>query len=217
MERLTPVIRLLFLCALGPSRAGCGMSGIYGTWDAPTEFRVTSLTESERDAFKTVLEECGVTPEPADTREYIGFRVTDIDSTWHLARIRRAIERKSKELRLASTLELVTFEYGGINANASARATVRISVSRGASACIADGPARDPWRSVNVSNNGTWEGEVRQDGIVSEQDGWVFVAATQDGELFRFFRVNVLTGQQTPSNYVEIREAGLDAPTGCGR
>jgi len=217
MGRLSPVIRLLCVCACSLSPVGCGMTGVYGEWDAPTEFRFASLTENEREEFKTILEDCGVTPEPVDSTEYIGFRVEDIDSTWHLARILRAIERTSKDLRLASELELVTFEYGGLNASASARATVRITVSRGASACIADGPAGNPWRSVRVSEQGIWEGEVRQDGIVDEQDGWVFVAATKDGELFRFFRVNVLTGQQKQSNYVEIREAGLDTPAGCGR
>lgn len=215
MERLFSVTRFLSLCALSFTLAGCGMTGVYGDWDAPTEFRFASLTENETNDFAQVFERHEVVYTREDTREHIVFRVQQIDSTWHLTRIMHSLRKKARQLNIESDLETVAFEYGGLNTSAVARVTVSITVPRGASACIADGPARDPWRSVNVSRNGTWTGEVNQSGIVAEQDGWVYVAATRDGEFHRYFRVNVITGQQQRVDYATVRGAGLEQPKGC--
>ena len=36
--------------------SGCGTTGVYRDWDAPTEFRFASLTENEADAYQSVFD-----------------------------------------------------------------------------------------------------------------------------------------------------------------
>ena len=210
---LVPMLFMLSMTALG----ACGTTGVYGDWDAPTEFRFASLTEKEAQDFADVFEANNVEYTREDTRDEVVYRAEGIGSTWHLARIMHSIDKKAKKLRIESELDVVTISYAGLNTSASSSLTVTINVPRGASACIADGPKRTPWRPVPVSGNGTWKGEVKQDGVVATLDGWVYVAATRDGEFFRYSRVNIITGQEQRISFKELREAGLKEPKDCSR
>ncbi len=195
----------------------CGTTGVYYDWDVPTTFRFASITQHETGEIAGVFEHHGLRFQREDTRDSVVFSVEDIQSTWHLARVMHAIKKKADDLNVEVPLEAVTFEYGGLNTSAMTRTSIEISVPRGASACIADGSDRDPWRPVKTDDNGLWTGEVRTDGTVADNDGWVYVAATRDGEFYRYFRVNVLTKQQQVVSFSEVRSAGLSAPEGCSR
>jgi len=210
MHRLLSIILLATLTA-------CGTTGVYYDWDVPTTFRFASLTQFETDEIAGVFEHHGLRFQREDTRDSVVFLVEDIESTWHLARVMHAIENRADAMNVEIPLDSVTFEYGGLNTSAMTTTSIEVSVPRGASACIADGSDRDPWRPVRTDDDGLWSGEVRTDGIVSDNDGWVYVAATRDGEFYRYFRVNVLTKQQQVVSFNDIRSAGLAAPEGCSR
>jgi len=189
---------------------------VYSDWNVPTEFRFASLTESETGEIASVFTYHGLEYSREDTRDYVLFHVDGIESTWHLARVMHGIEKKADELRIEAPVEYAQIGYGGLNTNASTVTTVSIAVPRGASACIADGSDREPWQPVLVKADGTWSGEVRTDGVVADLEGWVYVAATRDGEFYRYFRVNVLTKQQQRVDFTAVRKAGLKEPENCG-
>lgn len=193
----------------------CGTTGVYYDWQVPTTFRFASLTEAETGEIEAVFDHHDLVHTREDSRDHVVFHVDGIESTWHLARVMHAINDKSKELRIEVPLEAVTFEYGGLNTSAMTTTAIRVNVPRGATACIADGSDREPWRPVKPNRDGVWEGEVRTDGVVAANDGWVYVAATRDGQFFRYFRVNVLTKQQQVMTYNDVRSAGLKEPKGC--
>lgn len=189
--------------------AGCAKPSEIA-WNAPTTFRFAGLRESDAPIIERVFRDRKHTFRRTGDAP-ITYEVTSITTVRELAFVRESLDQAAKSRHLDLPLERATIDYGGLDALGTAQTTVRIEVSPGAEAYIADGVAGVPWRRVPVSG-GRWSGPVRTDGMVRGFGGLLYIAARRN-DVTQYYRLNILTGQQEHVSFVEFKETGLPEPS----
>lgn len=203
--------RLALLGALGAGGAlgACGGGSLSG----PTTFEFRGLTPQDANAIDALLRENELRVVRKDAGGGTTFQTSDITSGKQMGSINRQILDMARRQGIETNYQGATFSYSSLSASGSAFTTVTIAASPGATAYLADQDGKNPWRLIRLDGSGRWQGAVRTRGRVGEEGGWLFAAFTRDGKLFRYLRVNVLTGEQQSATYAQAQRASLSEPT----
>jgi len=179
---------------------------------APVSFRFAGLNEPDADRVQRALDD----QEAAFTRSRPGdtvvFTTDEIYTFGKLCDAYKAVDRLRRKEYVQYDFEGIEMNYSSLSASGSAMTTVSVEVSPGALAFVADRMTGDPWRQIRLDSRGRWRGSVQTAGRVSQQGGWLYVAFTRDARLYRFIRVNVLTGAQESTTLASAKRAGLGEP-----
>lgn len=190
------------------------MGGCFGraTLDGPTTFEFRGITPQDANAVEALLRDRNLRVVRKDGGQGTTFQTRDVVSAKQLGEIHRDLLSLASKQRIEMAFEGTTVSYSSLTATGSALTTVTIQASPGATAYIADQDGKNPWRLIRLDRSGRWQGSVRTRGRVSEHGGWLYVAFTRDDALYRYLRVNVLTGEQQATSYSEAQRAGLSEP-----
>lgn len=199
------------LAALALTLGACSRPRSYINWNAPTTFRFKGLTDSQAPAVEQIFRDHRVSYRRSDDSP-IEYQIDGITKVRDLAFLLQDLRRATRAASIDAPFENATLEFGGIAAYGDVTTSIKVTVSPGAAAWIADGPQGARWRPIPVSSRGTWQGNVRTDGLVAREGGWVYIAA-QRGGIFRYYRVNVLSKDQERISYADVRAIGLSEPT----
>lgn len=202
------VFVLVALVGVGVALGACGGGSLSG----PTTFEFRGLTPADANAIDALLRENELRVVRKDDGGGTTFQTGDITSGKQMGSINRQIQDMARRQGIETNYQGATFSYSSLSASGSAFTTVTISTSPGATAYIADQDGSNPWRLVRLDGSGRWQGGVRTRGRVGEEGGWLYAAFTRDGKLFRYLRVNVLTGEQQSATYAQAQRAGLGEP-----
>ena len=203
----------LSLCAIAALQ-GCGGGG--GSIVGPTTLEFKGLTPQDANAVESMLRSEGLVVVRKDGAQGTTFETRSITSAKKLGKIHEEILNLAHDKQIEMTYQGATLAYSSLTASGSATTTATIQASPGATAYIADQDGSQPWRLIRLDRSGRWQGPVRTQGRVSAQGGWLYVAFTRDGHLFRYLRVNVLTGQQETTSYSQAQRTGLTEPPPTG-
>lgn len=178
----------------------------------PTTFAFSGLTEGDAKVVSQTLEAEGVEHRSEVRGDTTFFHTKGIRTTGQLGRVYRDVNRLRHRRDIEFEFAGLTMGYTSLTASGTVSTSIRVEVSPGALAFVADQRGSNPWRQIRLDSRGRWNGPVLTGGRVSQAGGWIYVAFTRDAKLFRFIRVNVLTGEQTASTLAEARSAGLKEP-----
>lgn len=195
--------------------AGCGGGG-GGSLSGPTVLEFRGLTPKDANTIEAMLRSNDLRVVRKDGGQGTTFETRDITSSKQLGRIHDEVLKLAHEQQIEMSFEGAALAYSSLTASGSALTTAMIQASPGATAYIADQDGKNPWRLIRLDGSGRWQGSVRTRGRVSDQGGWLYVAFTRDDRLYRYLRVNVLTGEQQTTTYSDAQRAGLTEPRTSG-
>lgn len=209
-----PAHTLRYACALGALGAVVAMSGCSSGagLKGPTVLEFRGLRPQDADTMESMLVGAKLRVVRKDGPQGTTFETKDITSAKQLGNVHDEILSLARERQIEMSFEGSTLRYSSLTASGTAMTTATIQASPGATAYIADQDDKNPWRLIRLDGSGRWQGAVRTGGRISSQGGWLCVAFTRDGQLFRYLRVNVLTGEQENASYTQIKNAGLSEP-----
>ncbi len=180
---------------------------------APVSLRFGGLTEADADRVARALDSQKAMFTRSRQSDTVVFTTEDIHTFDKLCKAYKAVDRLRTKEYIQYDFDGVDLHYSSLSASGSAMTTVEVEVSPGALAFVADRVSGDPWRQIRLDNRGRWRGNVQTAGRVSNQGGWLYVAFTRDARLYRFIRVNVLTGAQESTTLSTAKRAGLGEPS----
>lgn len=205
----------LALCAIA-ALTGCGGGGGSAGMAGPTVLDFRGLTPQDASTVETMLRSEGLTVVRKDGAQGTTFETRGITSAKQLGKVHEEVLKLAHDKQIEMTYQGVTLAYSSLTASGSAMTTATLEVSPGATTYIADQDGPNPWRLIRLDRSGKWQGAVSTRGRVSEQGGWLYVAFTRDDTLYRYLRVNVLTGAQENTSYSQAQKAGLSEPRSSG-
>lgn len=209
-RRTLKVARALIVISLSVGLSGCGGSG--GGISGMTTLEFRGLTPDDAKTIESTLIGEQLRVVRKDGPQGTTFQTRDITTAKQLGSVHNKILSVARARQIEMNFDGTTLQYTSLTASGSASTTVTIQASPGATAYIADQDGANPWRLIRLDSSGRWQGAVRTGGRVNEQGGWLYVAFTRDGSLYRYLRVNVLTSAQENTSYSQAQKSGLSEP-----
>ena len=179
----------------------------------PTTLAFTGLTETDAKAVGETLSQSSVDYKVERKGDTTYFHMSGINTTDRLGQVYQDMSDLRTRRHIEFEFEGLTLGYSSLTARGSVTTNIEVEISPGALAFVADGLKSSPWRQIRLDSRGKWSGPVRTSGRISQSGGWLFVAFTRDTKLYRFLRVNVLTGEQESSTLAQAKSTGLAQPS----